>query len=242
MPRYLGQSDSYQKISIGKESLDILKRKTNSSFPLRGWDYWNAYEFMYQNQQSAVLTCLEIKVPSDSMYLIESKSMKLFLNSFYNQEFQSTEITNYLSDVFSETLECKVEVKIMDKYSDPPNFKKLSRNTGKLDSGSIYRFEGYRSLCPVTSQPDFANVFFYSNGFSDLDSSILLDAIGLHLNQQAFHESCIEAIAEDILHIAQLKDLQIFGRFLRRGGIDINPLRCFNISDSIFCNFREFNQ
>jgi 7-cyano-7-deazaguanine reductase len=241
MPKYLGKSDSYKTINLDDVSLEIIPRETNTAYVLNGWDYWNAYEFMHLQNDEPVLACLEIKIPCSSKFIIESKSMKLFLNKFFNQEFQANDITSNLSNTFSEALDANVDVNIIQQYSNPPDFKPLNKNSGPLLSGTIYRFQGYRSLCPVTSQPDFANLFFFSENFNNLDSQVLLSIIKNHMHTQAFHEACIESIANEILK-AHENDLQVFGRFLRRGGIDINPLRCFNTTNPIFGNFREFNQ
>ena len=240
MPKYLGKSDSYLK-NIDNISLEIIQRESNTTNVLTGWDYWNAYEFMHLQDEEPVLACLEIKIPHSSKFIIESKSMKLFLNTFFDQEFQANDVTTHLSKTFSEALDANVDVKVIEQYQSLPIFKPLNKNTGKLISGSIYRFQGYRSLCPVTSQPDFANLFFYSENFNDLDSHTLLSIIKNHMNTQAFHEACIESITDEILENHD-SDLQVFGRFLRRGGIDINPLRCYKTANPIFENFREFNQ
>ena len=240
MPKYLGKSDSYLK-NIDNISLEIIQRESNTTNVLTGWDYWNAYEFMHLQDEEPVLACLEIKIPHSSKFIIESKSMKLFLNTFFDQEFQANDVIAHLSKTFSEVLDANVDVKAIKQYQSLPVFKPLNKNTGKLISGSIYRFQGYRSLCPVTSQPDFANLFFYSENFNDLDSHNLLSIIKNHMNTQAFHEACIESITDEILENHD-SDLQVFGRFLRRGGIDINPLRCYKTANPIFENFREFNQ
>ena len=241
MPKYLGKSDSYQAINLEDVSLEIITRDTKATNRFTGWDYWNAYEFMHLRNDEPVLACLEIKIPCSSKFIIESKSMKLFLNKFFNQDLQVNEVTSNLSKTFSEVLETSVEVNIIHQYQSPPNFKPLNKNSGALISGAIYRFQGYRSLCPVTNQPDFANLFFFSENFNNLDSQALLNIIKTHMHTQAFHEACIESITEEILKVHE-RDLQVFGRFLRRGGIDINPLRCFNTDNPIFENFREFNQ
>ena len=241
MPKYLGKSDSYQANNLDDISLEIIPRETNTAYELTGWDYWNAYEFMHLQNDEPILACLEIKIPCSSKFIIESKSMKLFLNKFFNQELQANELTSNLSKTFSEALDVNVAVNIIHQYSTPPDFKPLNKHSGALVSETVYRFQGYRSLCPVTSQPDFANLFFFSENFNNLDSQVLLSIINNHMHTQAFHEACIESITNEILKVHET-DLQVFGRFLRRGGIDINPLRCFNTANSIFENFREFNQ
>lgn len=242
MPKYLGKSDSYINKNGKDIELDILKRQTSSSTKFEGFDYWNSYEFMFQNNGKSCLACIEIKIPADSKYIVESKSLKLFLNKFYDQDFQESVISKYLSDLLSDQLDALVEVRFMHHFERAPDFMPLNHSTGMLNSSTIYRFEGYRSLCPVTNQPDYANLYLTSDSFKEVNSMSLINVIHSHMNQQAFHESCVEDIAIGILTLSGVTDLQIFGRFLRRGGIDINPLRCFNSSSTIFQNFRDFNQ
>ena len=177
MPKYLGKSDSYQAIHLDDVSLETIARETNAAHELTGWDYWNAYEFMHLQNDEPVLACLEIKIPCSSKFIIESKSMKLFLNKFFNQDLEANEIISNLSKIFSEALDTNVDVNIIQQYQGPPDFKPLNKNSGALISGTIYRFQGYRSLCPVTSQPDFANLFFFSKNFNNLDSQVLLSII-----------------------------------------------------------------
>jgi len=100
MPKYLGKSDSYQANNLDDVSLEIIPRETNTAYVLNGWDYWNAYEFMHLQNDEPVLACLEIKIPCSSKFIIESKSMKLFLNKFFNQESQANDITSNLSNTF----------------------------------------------------------------------------------------------------------------------------------------------
>ena len=88
---FLGKSSKKIKKS-GKNLLDSITRtKEDINY---GYDIWNIYDFMYQDKNKIpVLNVLEISVPSSSNFIIESKSMKLYLNSFYNKSFKlKTEI------------------------------------------------------------------------------------------------------------------------------------------------------
>ena len=89
-PKYLGQQNPISK----NLSLDKISRKKSrkdlSKFVSFGLDIWNAYEFSYLLNGKPKIIVLEISIPSNSLYTIESKSMKLFLNSFYNKNFASS--------------------------------------------------------------------------------------------------------------------------------------------------------
>ena len=82
----------------------------------------------------------------------------------------------------------------------------------------------FRSLCPVTSQPDWASVLIEYTG-SKMNHDGLLEYLVSYRNHQAFHETTIERIFADIQSSCSPEELIVYGRFLRRGGIDINPFR-----------------
>ena len=84
--------------------------------------------------------------------------------------------------------------------------------------------EGFRSLCPVTAQPDWATIIIDYEGPA-LDRSRLYSYLMSFRNHQGFHEACCERIAGELLSLTHARSLSVEARFLRRGGIDINPVR-----------------
>ena len=101
------------------------------------------------------------------------------------------------------------------------------------------KFSGFRSICPVTSQPDFANIYILCN--KKLDVSFLCDLFISFRDTGEFHEQCIENIFKALNEKYECSYLEVMGRFMRRGGIDINPVRSSN-KKLFFDNFRFFNQ
>ena len=97
----------------------------------------------------------------------------------------------------------------------------------------------FTSICPVTSQPDFANIYIYSS--VSLSRDWLLSYLTSFKDHGDFHEQCIESVFNTILRNFNPKHLEVAGRFQRRGGIDINPVRGTH-KKFLFKNFREFNQ
>ena len=91
----------------------------------------------------------------------------------------------------------------------------------------------------MTSQPDFANI--YINSELPIDIKWLRSYLVSYRDKGDFHEQCIENIYKDIVNKYKVARLEVCGRFLRRGGIDINPIRSSH-KKLFFCNFREFNQ
>ena len=97
----------------------------------------------------------------------------------------------------------------------------------------------FRSLCPVTSQPDWASVLIEYTG-SQIDHDGLLEYLVSYRNHQAFHETTIERIFADIKSSCNPKELIVYGRFLRRGGIDINPSRSsHDVEPPAFVDWRQ---
>ena len=233
-PKYLGKHNSLSRNS----SLDRISRKESrkdfDEFESFGLDIWNAYEFSYLLNGKPKIVVLEISIPSNSKYTIESKSMKLFLNSFFNKNYANqAEVINIISKRISKT--CNSEVKIVSKSS----FKTFDRDNFSNKSGLLV-YKGFRSICPVTSQPDWGNIYIYSST-NTLNKKEIYNFLFSLRNHGGFHEHCVEKIFLYINETFSVDHIEICGRFLRRGGIDINPIRSSQ-KKLFFKNFRDFNQ
>ena len=232
--KYLGKHNSLSR----NPSLDRISRKEArkdfNGFESYGLDIWNAYEFSYLLNGKPKIVVLEISIPSNSKYTIESKSMKLFLNSFFNRDYPNqAEVINIISKRISKT--CNSEVKIVSKNS----FKTFDRDNFSNKSGLLV-YKGFRSICPVTSQPDWGNIYIYSST-NTLNKKEIYNFLFSLRNHGGFHEHCVEKIFLYIKETFSVDHIEICGRFLRRGGIDINPIRSSQ-KKLFFANFREFNQ
>ena len=233
-PRYLGKQNSFSNNS----SLDRISRKESrkdlNEFESYGLDIWNAYEFSYLLNGKPKIVVLEISITSNSKYTVESKSMKLFLNSFFNKSYiKQSDVINILKEEISK--KCNSDVKIVAKNS----FENFDINIFTNKSGLLI-YKGFRSICPVTSQPDWGNIYIYSST-DNLNKKDISDFLFSLRNHGGFHENCIEKIFLFIKETFSVNHLEICGRFLRRGGIDINPIRSSQ-KKLFFKNFREFNQ
>ena len=183
-------------------------------------------------------------VPHDSPNLIESKSIKLYLNSMNN-----TRLGNDLSAVaercafeMSEVAGAAVSVEFFPLMKGPllqcdqPNGVDLDAENfidnyvlgpdlmAEGEEAERFICEGFRSLCPVTAQPDWATIIIDYEG-PTLDRSCLYSYLMSFRNHQGFHEACCERIAGELLAATNARALSVEARFLRRGGIDINPVR-----------------
>ena len=216
--KYLGKHNSLSR----NPSLDRISRKEArkdfNGFESYGLDIWNAYEFSYLLNGKPKIVVLEISIPSNSKYTIESKSMKLFLNSFFDKNYENqAEVINMISKKISKT--CNSEVKIVSKSS----FKTFSKDNFSNKSGLLV-YKGFRSICPVTSQPDWGNIYIYSST-NTLNKKEIYNFLFSLRNHGGFHEHCVEKIFLYIKETFSVDHIEICGRFLRRGGIDINPIR-----------------
>ena len=232
--KYLGKHNSLPR----NPSLDRISRKEArkdfNGFESYGLDIWNAYEFSYLLNGKPKIVVLEISIPSNSKYTIESKSMKLFLNSFFNKIYENqAEVINMISKKISRT--CNSDVKIVSKSS----FKTFDKDNFSNKSGLLV-YKGFRSICPVTSQPDWGNIYIYSST-NTLNKKEIYNFLFSLRNHGGFHEHCVEKIFLYIKETFSVDHIEICGRFLRRGGIDINPIRSSQ-KKLLFANFREFNQ
>jgi 7-cyano-7-deazaguanine reductase len=224
----------------GKDFLDSIPR--NRKKIEHGIDIWNVYDFMFKDKKEVPhLKVLEIIIPSNSKFIVESKSMKLYLNSFYDIAFTNqSEILKKIKRDLKSLIMDDVKLRFIDKFSvEPKNINLNQSNCETIQRRKIIKFNGFRSICPVTSQPDFANIYIYSS--DSLSRDWLLSYLTSFKDHGDFHEQCIESVFNTILRNFNPKHLEVAGRFQRRGGIDINPVRGTH-KKFLFKNFREFNQ
>ncbi|MBL6815095.1 MAG: NADPH-dependent 7-cyano-7-deazaguanine reductase QueF [Pseudomonadales bacterium] len=217
-----------------------------------GQDTWTGFEFSWLNERGKPkVAVLRLTVPARSSHIVESKSMKLYLNGFAQTHFDSLSAvserltkdlgTAFGGDVDVELLaladsslgvselkgECldELDVEITD-YQRNADLLVLTTSNGSGDVSVTQELTThlFRSLCPVTAQPDWASVLVSYTG-APIDRAGLLKYLVSYRQHQAFHETTIERIYADIWERCQPKKLSVSGRFLRRGGLDINPTR-----------------
>jgi 7-cyano-7-deazaguanine reductase len=236
--KFLGKANKLKK--TGKNLLDNIPRiKKDIKF---GFDIWNVYDFMHLDRNKIPhLAVLEIIIPSNSDFIIESKSMKLYLNDFYNKSFKTiNEISQIIKKDIELKIKSKIKVRFIKSFSKEPTV--ININKLKLKSSpnkKVLKFNGFRSICPVTSQPDFASIYIYSD--KTIDLKWLKNFLISFADHGGFHEQCVELIFTELKNKFHINHLEVCGRFHRRGGIDINPIRGTH-KKKLFANFREFNQ
>jgi 7-cyano-7-deazaguanine reductase len=219
-----------------------------AELPFAGVDVWNAWDLTWlgSGKRPAAATA-RIVVPVESPNIIESKSLKLYLNSFAMTEFNSaSDVARCIRADLSRCVESPVDVRVAPVSStEARTVARLAGsslddldvdcddwevNAGLLraDSGNIVTADLHthllRSLCPVTAQPDLGSLQIAYRGPA-VDPAGLLRYIVSYRQHSDFHESCIERMFIDIKERCQPLDLTLHARYQRRGGVDINPFR-----------------
>ncbi|MEO0437276.1 MAG: NADPH-dependent 7-cyano-7-deazaguanine reductase QueF [Pseudomonadota bacterium] len=220
----------------------------NGCFEAFGEDVWHAYEISWVNSDGVPEARVgHVVIPASSPNLVESKSLKLYLNSLNNHTFASDqEAVSAIIEDLSQVVGADVVLELFDVESDEfrgvriegeclDNCHKtlLALRPADADSGAFRPVEGsakvythrMRSLCPVTSQPDWATVVVDSRG-THASSSELLSYLLAFRDHQEFHEQCVERIYSDLWEQLTPEYLSVHALYTRRGGLDICPWRC----------------
>lgn len=211
-----------------------------------GFDVWRAYEVSWLNAKGLPQVAMgRCDIPSDSAMLIESKSMKLYLNALNQSQFSSKEeVAEIISKDFSDCANAPVAWQwlspgdvataslsgtcldtdgiVVDCYTVQPDYLKLLDGYHAVTE-KLYTHL-FKSNCLVTGQPDWASVHIGYQGCA-IDHTGLLQYLMSYRLHQAFHEHCVERIWCDIWRCCKPEVLTVRAYFTRRGGIDINPVR-----------------
>ena len=256
----LGQATVYQA-EYDASLLQGVPRKLNrdaialsGDLPFHGTDIWTGYELSWLNAKGKpVVALLEVQLDINSANLIESKSFKLYLNSFNQTRLADrSELESRLLQDLSEGFGAPIEVRIYDVMNFPISQQSLGLGIDDLDievsnyspNSDLLTCDGtvnveetlhshlLKSNCPVTGQPDWATLVIRYEG-SKIHHESLLQYIISYRNHDDFHEHCVEQIFCDLLSKGQFKQLSVTARYTRRGGLDINPTRSLTSVDSV---------
>jgi 7-cyano-7-deazaguanine reductase len=219
------------------------------TLPFFGVDIWNAYEVSWLNQrgkpQIAIATFM---IHADSPNIIESKSFKLYLNSFNQTRLDdqqaliallqkdlsaaagaSVQVTLTEPGAFSALkmgelsgmLLDRLDIEVVDHHPDP---SLLTANHDEATVEETLLSHLLKSNCPVTGQPDWGSVQIHYVGAPINQEALLKYLIGFREHNE-FHEQCVERIFIDVLRQCRPQKLAVYARYTRRGGLDINPWR-----------------
>ena len=251
----LGKPASYQAEYDPSLLFPIARQDKRNDFgitgtlPFFGIDIWNAYEVSWLNlrgkPQIAIAT---VTVPADSPNIVESKSFKLYLNSFNQTRLAGADallellradlsagfgapvqIKLTMPDAFSTLKTGELEGLLLDRldievteYTPNASILKASHDEPPVEEMLVSHL--LKSNCLVTGQPDWGSVQIHYVGAPIDQESLLKYLIGFR-NHNEFHEQCVERIFMDILRQCKPQKLAVYARYTRRGGLDINPWR-----------------
>lgn len=249
----LGQASNYPEhyapeLLFPVARADARRELGLSDWPYHGFDRWNAYEISWLNPKGLPRMAMAVfELPASSPCIIESKSLKLYLNSFSMTRLDGeNELVERLTADLSRVSGAPVEVTLLPVdaavFAGPPAADSvlldkldIAVDRYELDPG-LLRADGsdhlqeslyshlLRSNCPVTGQPDWGSVFIDYAGPA-LDHAALLRYLCSFRTHQGFHEACVERIFLDILALGAFDRLSVTAKYLRRGGLDITPCR-----------------
>jgi len=249
----LGKATEYREI-YAPDLLQAVPRSMNrvelnltAELPFSGTDRWNGYELSWLNSKGKPLVAImRCEVPVSSPNLIESKSFKLYLNSFNQSHFDCIEsVVETLTADLSQCAGGKVKVMLF-KPAEFPQMQISSFDAVSIDdldievkdyqlAPSILHAGGekveesltsdlLKSNCLITNQPDWGSVFIRYQGQQINHEGLLRYLISFRQHNE-FHEQCVERIFCDIMAHCKPNKLSVYARYTRRGGLDINPFR-----------------
>ncbi|MBI5448037.1 MAG: NADPH-dependent 7-cyano-7-deazaguanine reductase QueF [Gammaproteobacteria bacterium] len=251
----LGQSSNYDS-HYNPERLFAIPRAPKRQeigidpkhLPFYGFDCWNHYEVSWLNEKGKpCVGVAEIIYDCATPYLVESKSLKLYFNSFNNTKFKNSEaIRQTITHDVAERLKGDVQVRIRSLEEKELSLIQSAPAGECIDTldvaCSVYLVEPdylsiekdrmeeilysnlLKSNCLVTNQPDWGSVQIAYTG-PKINREGLLKYLVSFRNHNEFHEQCIERIFVDIMNRCKPEKLTVYGRYTRRGGLDINPYR-----------------
>lgn len=251
----LGKSTTYQSEYAPSLLFPIARESKRAeigitgTLPFFGVDIWNAYELSWLNMRGKPQVAIaSFTVPADSPNIIESKSFKLYLNSFNQSRFASpdavadvlrtdlsdgfgvsVQVKLILQDAFSTLQMGELEGLLLDRldievneYTPNPALLKARHEEAIVEETLVSHL--LKSNCLVTGQPDWGSVQIRYVGPQIDQEGLLKYLIGFR-NHNEFHEQCVERIFMDISRECRPQKLSVYARYTRRGGLDINPWR-----------------
>ncbi|GEA49334.1 NADPH-dependent 7-cyano-7-deazaguanine reductase [Vibrio inusitatus NBRC 102082] len=251
----LGQKTQYASL-YDPELLQAVPRSLNrddlelgDTLPFKGQDIWTLYELSWLNANGLPQVAVgEVSIPASSPNLIESKSFKLYLNSYNQTKFNSWDaVQQQLVRDLSACAGGEVSV-ILSRVQDFNQQPIVDMQGTCIDDQDIsiteYEFSTdyligsvseefvdevlhshlLKSNCLITNQPDWGSVEICYSG-KKINQEFLLRYLVSFREHNEFHEQCVERIFTDITHFCQPQSLSVYARYTRRGGLDINPYR-----------------
>ncbi|PLR32839.1 NADPH-dependent 7-cyano-7-deazaguanine reductase QueF [Chimaeribacter californicus] len=261
------EHQALQKLTLGKPTayqdhydatlLQAVPRSMNreplglypDNLPFHGADIWTLYELSWLNAKGLPQVAVgDVRLNAASLNLVESKSFKLYLNSFNQTRFASwDEVQATLQRDLTACAQGDVQVTLfrLNEVEGEP----ISRFEGECIDDQEIEIDNYqfstdvlaqatcgepveetlvshllKSNCLITHQPDWGSVQIHYRG-NRIDREALLRYLVSFRHHNEFHEQCVERIFNDLMRFFCPEKLAVYARYTRRGGLDINPWR-----------------
>jgi 7-cyano-7-deazaguanine reductase len=219
------------------------------TLPYQGVDFWNCFELSWLLPSGKPVVAMgEFAIPADSPNIIESKSFKLYLNSLNQSVFNNADelvavlvqdlsaaagkpVAVRVRSLAEVTVEgvatapgaCIDELDVSISNYNQPQPELLRCAAAQVVEESLHSHL-LKSNCPVTGQPDWGTLVVQYRGLA-LDHASLLAYLVSFRQHADFHEQCVERIFLDLQRLLKPEHLTVYARYVRRGGLDINPYR-----------------
>jgi 7-cyano-7-deazaguanine reductase len=227
----------------------------HGAVPFFGADLWTAFELSWLTPRGKPQVAIaHITVPCETPNIVESKSFKLYINSFTNSQFASADdVRDRIRADMSEAVwrgaptQSSVGVRLLlpDQFDLEPVHELDGLSLDRLDIEcdrympapdlltaafgeqpveEVVTSNLLKSNCLVTGQPDWGSLQIRYVG-PQIDQGGLLQYVVSFRNHNEFHEQCVERIFMDVWRRCKPVKLAVYARYTRRGGLDINPFR-----------------
>ncbi|MBF7681992.1 NADPH-dependent 7-cyano-7-deazaguanine reductase QueF [Acinetobacter sp. B5B] len=254
---------SVEKSLLGKETDYPTTYQPNILFPIlratarqnyqhvphieHGVDWWHVFELSWLNTNNFPQVAIgRLTIPATSIYLIESKSLKLYFNSLNFTSFDSQDhLIQTVQDDLSKVAQAQIHLDLIDvnglhvdqpsgqcidhltpskhALSPDPSLLSLASDEQEIVEEQLH-CNLLRSNCPVTGQPDWGTLFIRYRGQKINHASLLAYIISFR-EHNGFHEQCVEQIFAEVWQVLKPEQLMVYAAYTRRGGLDINPCR-----------------
>jgi 7-cyano-7-deazaguanine reductase len=225
------------------------------AIPFFGADLWTAFELSWLTPRGKPQVAIaHVTVPCETPNIVESKSFKLYLNSFTNTPFASADevrdriradvseavwrgarhpssvgVRIVMPDQFERETVHELEGLSLDRLDIEctqytPAPELLTASFAEKPVEEVLTSDLLKSNCLVTGQPDWGSVQIRYSG-PQIDQGALLRYLVSFRNHNEFHEQCVERIFMDVWERCKPVKLMVYARYTRRGGLDINPFR-----------------
>lgn len=230
--------------ALNRDALNL-----SDPLPFHGEDRWTLYELSWLNNNGKPMVAIgDVHIDANSVNLIESKSFKLYLNSFNQTKVADlATLQATLEHDLSHCAQGAVKVSLfslaqapqvitntpgdlidelditVDNYAFSSDWLQDASNAETIVEETLHSHL-LKSNCLVTGQPDWGSVVIHYHG-PQIDREKLLRYLISFRQHNEFHEQCVERIFVDLQRYCHPDKLSVYARYTRRGGLDINPYR-----------------